>query len=119
MSPSDSHFWQRLALLSSAGCFAALPITRVVLPSSCLFFKVRAARLYPGKSNGWLQSSFQPPVLASHLLSSLATFIFVFRGFRCRFAFAAARTFAVTRPQPVGYPTACSDCFMFDDSLHG
>jgi hypothetical protein len=94
MGPSDSHFRQPPALLSSAGGFAALPITRVGLPSSCLFFEVRAARLYPGKSSGWLQSSFQPLVLASHLLNSLATFIFEFRGFRCRFACAAARTSA-------------------------
>jgi len=114
-TPTSSSF----RVIALRGCFAASPIARVGLPSSRLFFQYALARLYPGKSADWPQSSFQSPMPASHLLSSLATFLFVFRGFRCRFAFAAARTFAVPRPQPASYPTHCSVCFMSDDSLHG
>jgi len=60
------------------GGFAASPIARVGLPSSRLFFQYALARLYPGKSADGFQSPFQSPMLASHLLSSLATFIFGF-----------------------------------------
>jgi hypothetical protein len=76
MSPSDFHFRQQSALLSSAPALQLYPSPEWLSQVPSLLFKVRAARLYPGKSELWSQSSFQPPVLASHPLSSLATFIF-------------------------------------------
>jgi hypothetical protein len=102
-SPSDSHLQQR-----SRYCLPRSPCgfthRQSGSPKFLVLLSVRAARLYPGKSDSWLRLSFQAPVLASALLSSLATFGFVFRGFRCRFAFAAARTFAAPRLQRFGYP---------------
>jgi hypothetical protein len=75
-------------------------------PKFLVVLSVRAARLYPGKSSGWCQLPFQSLVLASALLSRLATFLFVFRGFGRRFAFAAARTCAVPEASAARLPSA-------------
>src|SRR6202011_4561632 len=75
-------------------------------PKFLVVLSVRAARLYPGKSSGWCQLPFQSLVLASALLSRLATFLFVFRGFGRRFAFAAARTCAVPEAFAARLPSA-------------
>ena len=94
--------------------FAASPIARVGLPSSRLFFQYALARLYPGKSADRFQSPFQSPLLASHLLSSLATFIF---GFEASGAGSLSLQLALSQlrglRQPVARLTARSaSCLM-------
>ena len=99
-TPTSSSFH----VIALRGCFAASPIARVGLPSSRLFFQYALARLYPGKSADWPQSSFQSPLLASHLLSSLATFLFCFSRlqvpvrFRCSSHFRSSEASASRLP---------------------
>jgi hypothetical protein len=102
-SPSDSHFQQPLRYCLPRW-LCSFTHRQSGSPKFLVPLSVRAARLYPGKSGRRFQLSFRPPVMASALLHSLATPIFVFRGFRRRFAFAAARTFAVPRLQRFGCP---------------
>ena len=65
----------------------------------------------------WLVSVTFPPTDAGFTSSELLGHSHLwFRGFRCRFACAAARTFAGPRLQSAGYPAPCSVCFMCDDS---
>jgi hypothetical protein len=58
MSPSDFHFRQRLALLSSASALQLYPSPEWFSQVPCLLFEVRAARLYPGKSEVWSTAIF-------------------------------------------------------------
>ena len=113
MSPSDSHFRQQLALfLPLALC--GFTHHQSGSPKFLGALSVRAARLYPGESGGWFQSSFLPPMLASHLLSSLATPIFGFEAssadsLSLRLAPSQARGFS----QPVTrLPARSASCVM-------
>ena len=113
MSPSDSHFRQQLALfLPLALC--GFTHHQSGSPKFLGALSVRAARLYPGESGGWFQSSFLPPMLASHLLSSLATPIFGFEAssadsLSLRLAPSQARGFSRPVTQP---PARSASCVM-------
>jgi len=107
MSPSDSQLWQPQALLFSARRFIPLRPFQSGSPKFLVeLFKYALPDFTPESPTLGFQLSFQAPVLASALLSSLATFVFAFRGFRCRFACAAARTFAVPEAPTHQFPSA-------------
>ena len=115
MSPSDSHFRQRPALLSSASALRLYPSPEWVSQVPGCSFGTRCPAL-PRRVRWLVSVTFPTPdagFTSSELLGHSRLW---FRGFGCRFAFAAARTFAGPRLQSAGYPAACSVCFMCDDS---
>ena len=82
-------------------------------------FRARCPTI-PRKVPRGLRSSCPPECWLPFARGSWPSFISSrFEVYLRRFAFAAAHSFAVQRPQTTGFPLACSGCFMFDDSLHG
>src|SRR6516225_12436000 len=113
MGPSDSHF-QQLPRYGLPRRLCSFTHRQSGSPKFLGALSVRAARLYPGESGGWFQSSFLPPMLASHLLSSLATPIFGFEAsdadsLSLRLAPSQARGFSRLVTQP---PARSASCVM-------